>query len=43
MNDMNNFWGMDSAIGWVIGILFLVLIVGLLVRVSNRNNNSKHK
>jgi len=43
MNDMNNFWGMDSAIGWVIGILFLVLIVGLLVRVSNRNKNSKHK
>ena len=43
MNDMNNFWGMDSAIAWVIGILVLVLIVGLLVKVSNKNNYSKQK
>jgi putative membrane protein len=44
MNGMDNFWGMGSAFGWIIGIIIIVIIFGAVVSVMSRNKNSKqHK
>lgn len=41
MNEMNNGLGMGFGWGWIIGIAALVVIVWLVVKVLNRNNNPK--
>ena len=38
MDGINNSWGMGFGYGWIIGLIFLVVIVWLVVKVMNKKN-----
>jgi len=35
MHGINNSWGMGFGYGWIIGLIFLVVIVWLLLKIVN--------
>jgi len=41
MDGINHSWGMGFGWGWIIGLVALVVIIWLVVKVVNRNNNPK--
>jgi hypothetical protein len=43
MDGMNNGWGMDYGYGWIIGIIFCVVVIWLIVKFVNQNSSSNNK
>ncbi len=43
MDGMNNSWGMGNGYGWIIGIIFCVVVIWLIVKFVNQNNSSNNK
>lgn len=39
MDGMNQSWGMGNGYSWIIGLIVLAVVIWLIVKIVNRNNN----
>ncbi|HZK97365.1 MAG TPA: SHOCT domain-containing protein [Prolixibacteraceae bacterium] len=43
MNGMNNAWGFEMGLGWIIALIVLIVFIGLIAESGRRRKNAKNQ
>ncbi|HZK61241.1 MAG TPA: SHOCT domain-containing protein [Anaerovoracaceae bacterium] len=43
MNGMNNAWGFEMGLGWIIALIVLIVFIGLVAESGRRRKNAKNQ